>query len=391
MKIKIIHLSFFLLLKAVSFSVFAQNTSPSTSDTWINEIHYDNAGKDVDEAVEIVLKNAANYTLSDFKLLLINGAGNSQATHFYDSITLDQCIKGDKVGDFTIYHCKFDQIQNGGKEADGMALVYQHSNLIQFLSYEGTITGKFGIVKNLVSTDIDVQETGRTPIGSSLQLVHKCQAGKIVGDGMKYGDYVWKANLPETFGKRNQDASNACSAEQTLPVSLLFFSAKTLSNNIVLTWETASEKNNDFFTIARSTDAKNFIKIARIDGQGNSYFPTRYNYIDTFNDEKIVYYQLSQTDFDGTQKELKILSVLPKQIQETAFDFFTKNNYLHIRIHNFETPGKLFLSDMQGKIVKKTEINQVQNWLDCSNLKSGLYLVKVVFQQKTFTQKIVLD
>lgn len=391
MKIKIKHISFLLLLKAVSFSVFAQSTNPSTSDTWINEIHYDNVGQDQDEAVEIVLKNTTNYTLSDFKLLLINGAGNSQSTHFYDSTTLDQCIKGDSVGDFTIYHCKFDQIQNGGKYADGMALVHQDSILIQFLSYEGVIIGKFGIVENVQSVDIGVEETRSTPIGSSLQLVHKCQSGDILGEGIKYEDYVWKANLPQTFGKRNQDASNACSPEQTLPVELLYFNAQTFADKTMLVWETASERNNDFFTIERSTDAENFIKIAQIEGLGNSYFSTKYNYIDRLSNEKIVYYKLSQTDFDGTQKQLKILSVLSKQIQETAFDLFTKNNYLHIRINNFEASAKLFLSDMQGKIVRTIEIKEAQNQLDCSNLKSGLYLVKVVFQQKTFTQKIVLD
>jgi hypothetical protein len=53
------------LLFIASFSA-AQNA-------WINEIHYDNASTDADEAVEIVIENALSYTLSDFQFILYNG------------------------------------------------------------------------------------------------------------------------------------------------------------------------------------------------------------------------------------------------------------------------------------------------------------------------------
>jgi len=61
----------FLMLTLFAFGVNAQ------PNAWINEIHYDNAGTDVDEAVEIVIENPGNYAFSDFQLNLYNGNGGA--------------------------------------------------------------------------------------------------------------------------------------------------------------------------------------------------------------------------------------------------------------------------------------------------------------------------
>ena len=85
-------------------------------------------------------------------------------------------------------------IQNGAP--DGVALVFQGTTVIQFLSYEGTFTATTGPANGLTSTDIGVIEIGSEPLGLSLQLV---------GDGTSYADFTWSApagQSPEAVNSR---------------------------------------------------------------------------------------------------------------------------------------------------------------------------------------------
>ncbi|MFP4663423.1 MAG: T9SS type A sorting domain-containing protein [Bacteroidales bacterium] len=84
-----------------------------------------------------------------------------------------------------------------------------------------------------------------------------------------------------------------------LPVSLKYFTAKPADNGIELLWETASETNNDYFTIEKSTDGKVFVPVVTIDGAGNSKRSIEYTYFDNVMAEEQIYYRLKQTDFDG--------------------------------------------------------------------------------------------
>jgi hypothetical protein len=85
----------------------------------------------------------------------------------------------------------------------------------------------------------------------------------------------------------------------TLPVSLLYFKGDCFENNVQLNWVTASEENNEYFTIERSYDAINFEIIATVSGAGNSLQRIEYEYIDNPKYAPAIYYRLSQTDFDG--------------------------------------------------------------------------------------------
>ncbi len=66
--------------------------------------------------------------------------------------------------------------------------------VVQFLSYEGTITGAAGPAAGQTSTDIGVSENGSEPDGQSLQLT---------GTGRTYGDFTWAAAATATPGAPN--------------------------------------------------------------------------------------------------------------------------------------------------------------------------------------------
>lgn len=95
----------------------------------------------------------------------------------------------------------------------------------------------------------------------------------------------------------------------TLPVELLSFTGLKYGESNLLKWRTATETNNDFFTIEQSTDGMNWNEVKRVLGSGNSLITRFYSaYID--NPEKTInYYRLKQTDFDGQTKTYETVAI----------------------------------------------------------------------------------
>ena len=155
---------------------------------FINEIHYDNAGGDVGEFVEVA--GPAGTDLSNYSIVLYNGSnGTEYGTTALSGIIPDQ-LNGFGAVDFPI-----GGIQNGSP--DGVALIYDDGAgeaevVLEFLSYEGDFTATNGPANGLMSTDIGVSETSGTPAGSSLQLT-----------GMDCGD-TWVGPLTGSPGTLNE-------------------------------------------------------------------------------------------------------------------------------------------------------------------------------------------
>jgi DNA/RNA endonuclease G (NUC1) len=129
-------------------------------DTRFNEIHYDNAGGDGNEKIEI--GGPAGTDLTGWNVVLYNGA-NPYSTTTLSAVIPEMC-EGRGV---VVVSYPQDGIQNGG--ADGFALVNAAGEVVEFLSYEGVITAAAGPATGKTSTDIGVSEAGNSPIGFSLQ------------------------------------------------------------------------------------------------------------------------------------------------------------------------------------------------------------------------------
>lgn len=154
---------------------------------WINELHYDNDGTDTGEAVE--LAGAAGTDLTGWSLVLYNGNdGQTYTTRLLTGAIPDQ---GNGFGTVALAFPP-NGIQNGAP--DGLALVDASGSVVQFLSYEGTLTATSGPAAGLTSTDIGVQEGASTPVGFSLQLT---------GTGDSYGDFTWAQAAANTVGRAN--------------------------------------------------------------------------------------------------------------------------------------------------------------------------------------------
>ncbi len=168
-------------------------SSGAQAAVFINEFHYDDAtaSGDVGERIEVVA--TAGETLSSYRVYLYNGASpNAAVTYDNDLVPAGSLVTcGGQVRIATISYAT-NGIQNGAN--DGFALVDPNGQVVQFLSYEGTIKASNGPAVGLTSSNLPVSETGSTPANTSLQLG---------GSGTTYANFTWRTSATQTFGACN--------------------------------------------------------------------------------------------------------------------------------------------------------------------------------------------
>ena len=94
-----------------------------------------------------------------------------------------------------------------------------------------------------------------------------------------------------------------------LPIELISFDGTNLDGYNLLTWSSASEHNNDYYLVERSTDGYNWSVIENQKGAGNSTFKIDYSFRDFTYEPTINYYRLSQVDFNGHSETFKTILV----------------------------------------------------------------------------------
>ncbi len=92
-----------------------------------------------------------------------------------------------------------------------------------------------------------------------------------------------------------------------LPVELLSFNAICLKNNRQLNWSTASELNNDFFKVERSSNGTDFDLFKKVAGNGTTNSISNYTITDDLSMGEGMFYRLSQVDFNGDVHDLKTI------------------------------------------------------------------------------------
>ena len=137
-----------------------------------------------------------------------------------------------------------------------------------------------------------------------------------------------------------------------LPIELLTFDGFNKKENNILTWSTASENNNDYFTLERSEDGENWKTIHSIDGAGNSTQILNYTTVDNNFREVINYYRLSQTDYNGTREFFKIIAIDNRTLGKTILKVV---NTLGQEV-DINTSGVIFIIYTNGEIERKFNI-----------------------------------
>ena len=164
--------------------------------------------------------------------------------------------------------------------------------------------------------------------------------------------------------------------DNPLPIELLSFDAQAKDNYTVdLSWITASEQNNDFFTVERSQFGKQWEEVGIVKGAGNSNQILRYALTDTKPYMGISYYRLKQTDYNGSFSYSEIRSVNFKS-QTPDITLYPNPTTDFVFIKNISHKMQYTLSNMMGEIVSKGYF-EADTKLYLEQLPSGVYNLRL--------------
>ncbi len=184
-----------------------------------------------------------------------------------------------------------------------------------------------------------------------------------------------------------------------LPVALVTFDAFPHGNQVHLSWTTASQNNNDYFTIERSADGIAFNEVANIDAAANGNQIINYSLTDQHPYNGTSYYRLKQIDFNGkftytnmeavTMKDNFDYSIFPNPSQGTNTFISihgTKDDNINVSV--YDDIGRVVFS--KSIIFDQTESNTVA--IETAHkLASGLYSVIIKSNQKSEVGKLIVN
>ncbi len=182
-----------------------------------------------------------------------------------------------------------------------------------------------------------------------------------------------------------------------LPIKLLSFAANCRDGKALIQWSTASETNNDFFTIEKTYDGINFEFVAKIKGAGNSNTILNYSYTDNNPGNGKVYYRLSQTDFDGTTEVFDLISF--ECGSKSPLDIITVYNNQGgntISYVSVPTKGKYLLTiiDARGRLIYNDNLNLLEGFnqvsLNMQEPSTGVYFIRLSNESEQISKKFFI-
>ncbi|MBU1707261.1 T9SS type A sorting domain-containing protein [bacterium] len=191
--------------------------------------------------------------------------------------------------------------------------------------------------------------------------------------------------------------------EYQLPVELQSFEAVPMTGAVRLNWTTASEQDNAYFILERSSQGGLWTEIAREDGQGNSATATNYTYLDEGLHSGTEYtYRLKSVDLAGAVEELSVAAAVPlsdvvpegyslAQNYPNPFNAVTELSYAianagHVRLAIYNVTGRLvatLVNEEQGA-------GEYQVTFDAGDLPSGVYIYRLEAGTFVSQHKMVL-
>jgi len=176
-----------------------------------------------------------------------------------------------------------------------------------------------------------------------------------------------------------------------LPIELISFTGECYNQSMVLKWSTATETNNDYFSIERSIDGINWQGIVKVDGAKNSVSIKNYSFIDVEPYNDVSYYRLKQTDFNGAFTYFTIIAIekCGEDITELAIYPNPAKGLLNLSLK--EDKGKIIsisIYNVWGEMVYYSEIYQSK--IVFENKLNGIYFLHVNLVSKNIVKKFLI-
>ena len=185
------------------------------------------------------------------------------------------------------------------------------------------------------------------------------------------------------------------------PVDLISFDGKVIEEVIELKWQTSWEKNNDYYTIEKSSNGLNYIELATVEGKGTTEFTSDYTFIDPLPLSGNNYYRLTQTDYDGSyeifnpimvqyEKEGSLMKIYPNPVVNQEVNLIVNPDLLRGENNN----TYIVVRSITGEIIHQQSIptDHLGEKISLNKrFESGMYIVVLHSPYGNSSEKLIID
>jgi len=285
-------------------------------------------------------------------VLTVNHANGTQYTYLAQLFNLDAALLGYTLPPSVSHVSGVHYYTIGRTNAAGVTqpiLDLSGNQQIQiFFGANDAVTDgtKLTIVKNVYLTP-----TKWIDIGS--------MGGPAFSGGANLTGSVTSTSSPSAFTSFSTfSLADEIGGSNILPIGLLYFDAVPDNGKVDLSWATAMESNNNYFTVEKSQDGVNYVLVQKVNTQalnGNSSTTLNYTAVDPNPYTGLSYYRLKQTDLDGHDSYSRIVpvnfdkqqavSVYPNPTRGTLYIGGVDVNETSLKVDWFDVSGRLLASE----------------------------------------------
>lgn len=221
-------------------------------------------------------------------------------------------------------------------------------------------------------------------------------AAPVVTNMLAGSSYSFQLTVTDIAGASGSAVTGVTVMLSALPVEFSYFKGQAAAAGNLLQWGTATEQNNDYFSVERSEDGTVFAEIGKVGGSGTSNMAHSYSFTDTKATASINYYRLKQVDKDGKFNMSDVIKIAGNSNAAAARIYPSPVLSSVSVVLNNEVKGKgsIEIYDVTGRTVRNQLISKTDRQLitavDMNNLVPGMYVLQVKIGDKFNITKSVL-
>jgi len=195
--------------------------------------------------------------------------------------------------------------------------------------------------------------------------------------------YTTATPAPDPLAENNSATLSTIITNDPLPVELVQFEVAPAYRDALVTWRTAAEQHNDYFTVERSLTGASFKAIGTVRSQGSGLTPHAYSFTDSGAGQlnaETVYYRLRQTDTNGTLTYSPVRSVRFAAVAKATATLYPNPSQGQTLLDLSSLPAGSYLVqvlDLTGRVLRTQHATTQTAALDLAGLPQGAYLVLV--------------
>jgi len=249
-----------------------------------------------------------------------------------------------------------------------------------------SITGVSGDASEAEDFPVEIQlwyDNGTT--GQSITDVYVgSKFDATIADPVDSFDFIQTANIYLIYKTDRGCFDKVVTITNTcfpLPVSFTSFTATRAGSNVLLKWQTSTERNSAGFAIERNVSGV-WQEVGYVPTQapgGTSDDLLNYSFVDLNDVKGITQYRIRQMDNDSRSKYSEVRSVRGEgqEIKVTVYPNPTSDGKVNIAFDDQKGIRNVSVMDMSGRTVR--QMNGItNNNITIENLMPGIYTIRVV-------------